>query len=106
PWIRGGLRSPECAPDEIEDENQLTRSQHERAIRHEDIERLKTLHEDVLSWIVIVPDHSADTENMHRQEDQICSDNADLEVNLPEALIHHSSEHAREPVIDCGKSRE
>src|SRR5262249_35875894 len=55
------------------------------------------------SRVVIVPHHSCDAEQMHRQEDQIGSCYADPEMYLPEAFIHHSSEHSWKPVIHAGK---
>src|SRR5215470_16957124 len=43
---------------------------------------------------------------MHRHEDRVSSHKADPEVQLGQLVVHHASEHLREPIISRCKNTE
>ena len=91
--------SRENAEKEIEQENQLSRTENKGRNGDEDIDRLLRHQEHILRWIVNTPHLAANADNMHREEDRVNTDETQPEMNLAERFVHEAAEHLREPEI-------
>ncbi len=52
------------------------------------------------SVVIITTWQSCHSHKVHREEYSVGTNNCNPEVNITQVLVHHSSKHLREPVID------
>src|SRR5262249_16550246 len=98
----------EDAEEEVEQENQLGRSQNECGNRNEHVHRLLRLKEHVLSRVIDAPHLAANSNDVHREKHAIGTDECEPEMNFSQGRIHEPPKHLRKPVIDapeCGEQR-
>src|SRR5262249_16137623 len=119
-WAGGGpfqcVRMP-CVPfrlgfagknadKEVHQENQLTRTQDEGGNGNEHVHHLLRLKKHVLARIVNTTHLAAHPNNVHWEENAICADEREPEVNLSERVVHEAAEHLRKPEVQTAKCGE
>ena len=87
------------ADDEVQQKDQLSRTQNERRNRNKYVHRLLRLKEDVLGRVINTTHLAADSDNVHREEHAIGADEREPEMNLSERRVHEPAEHLREPEV-------
>src|SRR5437773_5677216 len=96
----------ENAEEEVEQENQLGRSQNKCGDRNEHVHRLLWLKEHVLSRVIDSPHLATDSDDVHRKKHAIGADEGEPEMNLSECRIHEPAEHFGKPEVDARKCSE
>src|SRR5262249_40244720 len=96
----------EDAEEEVEQENQLGRSQHECGNGNENVHRLLWLKEHVLSRVIDAPHLASDSNHVHWEKYAIRTNEGEPEMNFSQRWIHESAKHLREPVIEAAKCSE
>src|SRR5262245_47222971 len=94
------------ADKEVQQENQLSRTQDEGGNGNEHVHHLLRLKKHVLGWIVNTTHLAAHPNYVHWEENAIGADEREPEMNLSECVVHEAAEHLRKPEVQTAKSRE
>ena len=101
----------EHAPEEIEEEDELSRERDDSRHRHEEDERVQGFKEEinllaVLGKSRITTRHADDAHDVHRDKDRIDADKSYPEMYPAQTLAHKAPEHLRKPEIDAREHSE
>jgi len=88
---------------EVQQENQLSRTQDEGGHGNENVHHLLRLKKHVLGRIINTTHLTADSNNVHWEENAIGADEREPEMNLSECGVHETAEHLWEPEVQTGK---
>src|SRR6187455_2280609 len=94
------------AVEEVDGEDKLRQS----ADKREDADHLVDIYHSLESFIrgvrVIPAWYAGQSHEVHREEYAVYADDRKPEMQVAQALVHHATEHTREPMIDTCKHSE
>ena len=101
PRVALGLRPVKVAPDHVVEEDQLGNTHDQRHDRDEGVQHMgRFRNERDLIIVVIAPRHAQKAQIMHREIDQIGSDERDPEMQLAQRNVPHPAGDLGIPVVD------
>src|SRR5262249_16065059 len=105
PWVvRGYPFACKDAHEEVEEEDQLSGPKNERGNGDKHVYRLLRHKEHVLRRVVDSAHLATDTQNVHRKENAVGTNESQPEMQLSKRLVHEPPEHFREPVVQTAES--
>src|SRR5208282_2688946 len=106
PWIITRLRSLEHAPEQIEEEDQLSGDGYDRRVGHKRVQANQRMQILELGQLRVAPGLARQPEIVHRHEDAIGADQRKEEMDSRHLLVHHSTKHLGEPIVSRRKDTE
>ena len=103
PWIVFCLLATEDAPENIEEKDELHKTQGKCTHRDKDIQAFKVLQKLILHWVRDASHVAAHPKYVHREERAVEGDKGKPEMNVTQRLIPSPAKHLGKPVIDPGE---
>src|SRR6516225_8512872 len=108
PRVLRGFLAFEHAPEQVKDEDQLSRSRDKGGDRHELVQAndMRSLQEGNLSEPGVAADITVQPQKVHGLKDAVSPDEGEPEVDLPPELVHHATEHLGKPKVGAAEHSE
>src|SRR5690606_5090939 len=106
PWILARPSAPIHAIEEVEYKDKLCKEGDDSRNGHEHVQVGELIGKVKVCEAIVPSRESCDADVMHGEEHQVNTHKRQPEVNVAQSIVHHSTEHLREPVIDSGNHTE